>query len=293
MLKGLVKMTGMVHIISSMVVPFFYMHGRDMIEIVLFSVGIHKMMRWLSADPTKPLYRYAYVYGAFWFVAQWSHLQTVTHTLYLLFPATITCFIIAHQHTLQKNLIALRKRMYRVDTKTDMHWLDLLLRMGLMRSHQEKSLRVLIQRNDDMEDYLTIGLPLETSLTHTIADIIDHCSLVRDEQMMVINKQGIVCGVNAHWRGVLPTLMNPTDWHDIDTYYTINTDALVLYSNGKSTVFHLLVAGHVWGPLSAQHVRTMLIPLIMGHRQGSPSGELSKETYHEYTGLVRSHQKSE
>ncbi len=85
-----------------------YINWRDCLEIIFFASLFYYLTLWLKKDKTKNLLPYFYGYCLITFCAYMLELTTVTSLLFLFTPAAVMLFILMHQDTLQRNIVALK-----------------------------------------------------------------------------------------------------------------------------------------------------------------------------------------
>lgn len=269
-----------IKIIYQAILHYLSQNAKNGGELLFFITVAYYIITWLSADQSKKLTLYFYGYMLIGFMAHCIKLDTITHFLYLTFPATAALFIIMHQSILQRNIIALRKNNYHPEPTHNTHWIDTVLRSALMRMHQNHPLHILIERTDNMTDYLQITFPLHTTFSPSIAELLDTSNHIYPHQMIVCNKKGFIYGANAIWHHHLSHIITTEHhWAELDTYYTTNTDAIIVYSNPSNGNFNLILNGHLIENLPTHQIRTLLIQLTADNNQLSYDQLTNKDYY--------------
>jgi hypothetical protein len=236
-----------------MLLPYYW---GDYIEIFIVSIIFYYIALWLAKDRQQNLLWYFYAYCGLTILAYSINLYALS--LFFLFcaPIVMTLFIIAHQETLQRNIIAL-KNIAPAQARSD-DWLDNLLRSCLGAAHNNTSITCVIEHNDNLQDFLQAELSINAHLQKNILDIILASDIYNDHLMIWVNTQGILRAINAQWRTVKSDIEHTHDWQDYAHIYTAKTDALVFQLNHKNRLFTIIAHNDTSDSLRPEQAHTFI-----------------------------------
>jgi len=224
-------------------------YWRNLIEISFFAVLFYYAAQWLKKDNQKNLLLYFYGYCAIAFTAHFLNLTTISYTLFLFAPVIAMIFILIHQETLQKNIIALKN----ITPAQQIHfdWLETIIKTSLLAINNKQSITCIIERKDSLADFLTTPLQFNAQLEQSLLDILLASSTFDQTKMIWIDTQGHLVGMNAIWKhqNVTDKLENIVhklpQWKQEALFYTTKTDALVLHISPETRTFDIVMNGMI------------------------------------------------
>lgn len=237
-----------------------YFGWRDAAEILFFSAIIYYFCRWLAKDSHKNLVGYFYSYCLLTAVSYTLNISTITHFLILFAPTTLMLFIVFHQFTLQKNFVTLRNIVPATPEKTD--WLETLVRSCLISISNNKELVCIIEHSDSLSEHISTPLALHAPLSKELLDIVFTSNSFDQYQMLWLDSQGNVLGVNAQWKETADDFAAQTAqgqrWKHDALLYTEKTDAIVFKVTPASHSFDIVAAGTVFEKVNAANTLTFI-----------------------------------
>lgn len=219
---------------------------RDFIEIFLFIFLFYRLIHWLNDDPNKKIILYFLGYCIFFIGAYWIQLITICAFLILYTPVIMLFFVIFHQKSLQKNFIA---KINPVQTYTYNSWIEHVISTGLYLLNNNIDTTILIEHTQTLHSFLHNTCPLEAPISTPLLRMITSSQFFNPKNMLWITSNGFIKGINTTWKNNDP---------DQETNLITYTDALVLKIEHTSHSFSLLVQGHHFTNLSAEHVTLLL-----------------------------------
>jgi hypothetical protein len=193
-------------------------------------------------------------------------LPTLTPFLFAYAPAALLLFIVLHEKTLQRNLVALCSIPARINCQD---WLDTLLSSSLALINTHKAITIIIEHKDSLDYLLTAPFIINADIEKNVLDIFLASASYDEQKMIWIDTRGKIRGMNATWNThkakIEPAL-----------FYTAESDAIIFNAHPISRTFTLIIKGKEIKNLSAHHVHTMI------KKQLSPgSSSYSKGVYRE------------
>src|SRR5260221_10553517 len=145
---------------------FYHLIARDIIEIVFYSSCIFTLCQWLRTDKTKNITIYFFAYCALALSAWIAQLPTLTPFLFTYAPIALLLFIVLHEKTLQRNLVALCSITPARIEHND--WLDTLLSSSLATINANKAITVIIEHKDALDHFVTTPFSINADLTRNV-----------------------------------------------------------------------------------------------------------------------------
>lgn len=238
-----------------------YFRWQDAIEVLFFTTIFYWLITWLHKDSEKKLLPYFFSYCILTLVSHMMALSSITYTLLIFSPVTIMLFILVHQDTLQRNMIALKHNTKEPITRTQKDWLSILLRSGLQAISHGKSIIILLEHTDMLRSYLTTEYQCESYLSEGFFSLILNSTSYSPQKMIWINSKGTLCGINTTWKASWhpETYTEPNAWIDDALIYTDKTDCLLLYLDAKNHRCTLTMQGKIYEKLTidqaADHIK--------------------------------------
>lgn len=230
---------------------------RDALEILFFSTVFYHLTRWLKADTNRNLLPYFYGTLAIGLVSHLCTLSTVSHFLFLFAPSAVALFILMHQDTLERNIVAVKN--ITTDTALLTDWIETLVRACLTQMNDNRTVVCVIENHDSLTPFLECQLPLHASINDTLLNILYQSTLTTDKDMLWILYNGTLKGVNAAWkhtRQLSSDYVNNTNqvWKYDAQLYTSKTDCFLLCANPLNRSFTLIAEGIITENIPAHTV---------------------------------------
>jgi hypothetical protein len=240
---------------------FYHLIARDIIEIVFYSSCIFTLCQWLRTDKTKNITIYFFAYCALALSAWVAQMPTLTPFLFTYAPIALLLFIVLHEKTLQRNLVALCSITPARIEHTD--WLDTLLSSSLATINANKAITVIIEHKDALDHFVTTPFSINADLTKNVLDIFLMSSSYDEHKMIWVNTSGKIRGINVTWNNIQETC----------------DDHIIFTAHPASRTFSVIINGKETKNLSAHHVHTM----IKKQLSSLSSSQRPKGAYREYT----------
>lgn len=223
---------------------------RDIIEIITFSTTIFIFCTWLKTDKTKNLLGYFFAYSTLVLCAWSLQLSTLTPFLFTYAPVMLLLFfIVLHEKTLQRNLVALCSITPARTTNQD--WIDTTISSCLTTINANKAITVVIEHKNALDNFLNAPVALIADINKNVFDVLLASSAYDEHKMVWINTSGNIRGINASW------VMDSETKKD-SLFYTLHSDAVVLSADPIGRTFTFTSNGNEVKNLTAHQVRTML-----------------------------------
>jgi hypothetical protein len=242
---------------------------------------MYAVSRWLKQDTDQPLLSFFYGYCLLISCSSYFQFSTIYSFLLLYGPLIMMILVLVHQRLLQHNFITLRKIITNHHKSSD--WINILVRACLKASAAGKSVFCIIEQSDSLEHLISSSCILKAPINEEVLTILLESAAYDDEKMMLINKNGILCAINATWRQPNQIILQTDTLKNSDSLMatalmaTKNTDTLVILSSAQRHCFDIIAHGKMVENISAsQAIR------IMKHYLHVPSeGHKEKGDYHE------------
>lgn len=229
---------------------------RDCAEIIFYSSILYVFCIWLKTDKTKNIVGYFLTYCITALSCWYLQMPTMTHFLFSYAPIALLLFIIMHEKTLQKNLVALRTITPATAPQDD--WLDTVLSSCLTIINANKSVTVVIEHQNSLENFITTPFFINADIGKGILDLLLASTSYDDAKMIWINTTGRLRGINASWHVHAETqqihFINKQD----ALFYTLQTDAIVFNLNPITRTFSLIIDGKETSNISAHNARALI-----------------------------------
>ncbi len=240
---------------------------RDFIEIIIYSSSIFAFCKWLQADKTKNILIYFFAYCALALSAWVGQLPTLAPFLCTYAPIALLLFIVLHERTLQRNLVALR-------TITPAHaapedWLDIVISSCLAIINTNKTITVVIEQKDSLDHFLTVPFVINADISKHVLDIFLLNKSYSEDKMVWIDTNGKIRGINGAW-------IADKDNNEDALFYTLQTDAIILSAHPASRTFTIISNGKETKNIAAHQARTFI-----KKQQYGPSSPKQKGAYRE------------
>ena len=242
----------------------------DIVEVFFFSAVCYALCLWLKHDTVHNLLYYFYGYCLVVSIAYFFNLWAILSLLYIGCPFTILGFIVVHQHTLQRNIIAL-KRNKLVVAAADSSWLDVIARTTLTSLTNNQPIHWIIEYTHSIDHFLEMSLPIHAPITASMMNVIVQSHLYNNNEYIVIDYTGQLRGINSRWKPI-------TDKHDESMVersmlYTTNLDTLVIACDPAVHTYTIIMHGtkierqsiHQLLTIVKKHIQLPTVPLRKEH----------------------------
>jgi hypothetical protein len=210
-----------------MLSAFGIMSWKDIVEILFFSSLIYAFSRWLIADKTKRLLPYFYLYLTTILCAQYAELHTIALLLLVTAPGAVALFVLMHQHTLQKNLIAL-KNIATLSKESSSDWIVHIGQFVLQQLNHNKEIICIIERSDNLESFITCPFIFNAPLSPALLQCMVQSPSYEAQDMLWISRDGTIRGINSQWHDSATTTVSHL--YDATVAHTTHTDALFFHA---------------------------------------------------------------
>jgi len=238
---------------------YYYLFFKDIIEILCYSGIIYTFCIWLKTDRTKNLLFYFLAYCTITLFSWAIELPTLTPFLFSYTPIALILFIIAHEKTLQRNLITLRSITPAQPHQED--WIDTLISSALATINNNRSITIVIENKDSLDYFLTTPFFINAHISKDILTILLSSTSYKEQQIMWITSQGHIKGINAMWQteNTLSQHITNTIFNKKDAlFYSLQSDALILHINQFIRYFTLIAHGKEIPRISAHEIKNHL-----------------------------------
>mgnify|MGYP000082497937 CR=1 FL=1 len=236
-------------------------HWRDAIEIIFFAGLFYHLARWLQHDKTKNLLPYFYGSCLVMLTAYTLNLPTVLACMFIFAPSLVAVFILLHQDTLQRNIVALKNIIPTQTTKTD--WQHVIIKTALLRLNEHKELRCIIACTDDITPFVQTPFSLATPIVHSTINLLLASPSFNATAMLWCDAHGTIRGLNTTWKE------NTDDkkigahkahdaWQTQCQFFTKKTDAFALRLDPETRLFTVIKGGILLEGVPAHHVQQLL-----------------------------------
>jgi hypothetical protein len=235
-------------------------HWRDALEIIFFSTLFYHLAYWLKQDKTKNLLPYLYGSCLVTLVAYVLDLSTVLSCIFIFAPGMVALFILFHQETLQRNIVALKHIAARKDEPTD--WQHTILKAALLRMNAQKELCGVISCSDDLLTLVSTPFLLNTPITHYTIELLFSSPSFDASKMVWFHADGSVRGINTTWnyrreekhgaRSVIEM------WKEESQLFTRKTDAFAFRLDPETRLFTVIKEGIILEAVNAHQMQQLI-----------------------------------
>lgn len=215
---------------------------RDIFEIAFYSSCIFIFCTWLKTDKTKNLLGYFFIYSALSLLAWVIQLPTLTAFLFSYAPVALLLFIILHEKTLQRNVVALRSITPAQHTSSD--WIDTVISSCLSAINGNKKITIIIENKDALDHFLNSPFMINADISKNMFDIVVASSSYDQEKMIWISTNGKIKAFNTAWI--------------IDQEVLLYSDSVIISAHHANRTFTFSHYGKETTNISAQHIRAMI-----------------------------------
>jgi|SRR5581483_10497195 len=240
---------------------YYFLLIRDVIEVFFYACIMYTFCLWLKADKTKNLLPSFLLYCFVCLVAWFFELNSLSAFLFTYAPVTLIIFIIVHEKTLQRNLIALRAITPIKNTHHD--WLDTLISNALALINTNTNITIVIEHTDSLEYFLTVPFVIDAPINKGILNVLLSSSSYNDTYMMWVTSSGIIRGINAQWiqekNKIEPTTtINSFFDKKAALFYSLQSDAIIMHINHYTRTFTCITRGNEVHNISAHDIKSKI-----------------------------------
>ncbi len=252
---------------------FYFFLWRDIVEILFFTALIYYFTLWLKKDRTKNLLPYFFGYCLITFIAWTIQLPTITPLLFAITPAALMIFILMHQETLQRNLVAL-KNITPATVYTE-DWLETLLQSCLVIINKNKHVLCVIEHHDRLDEFITAPLLINARLQKGILELLLESPSYDHRKMIWVDTQGRLRAINGSWKQLQSNkTMYQQDVQIEDALlYTAQTDALMFQIDPVTRSFTIVAHEKKFEHVTAHHALQLIKKHIRPSKQTVTKGE--------------------
>jgi hypothetical protein len=223
---------------------------RDIAEISIYSLSIFILCKWLKTDKTKNILGYFLAYSTLMISAWIIQLPTLMPFLFSYAPVALLLFIVLHEKTLQRNLVALCA-ITPSTSKGAADWIYILISSCLTTINANKSISIVIEHTDALNQFLDAPFIINADMSKNVFDILVSSSSYDEQKMIWINTNGTIRGINVSW-------IVYQEKREDSLFYTLQSDALVLTAQPSNRLFTLINNGQETKNIPAHQVRALI-----------------------------------
>ena len=238
---------------------YYFFAWRDACEILFFTSIFYQFSLWLSHDRQKNLLGYFYLYCILTFLTYLVQLPTLTYAFFIYGPAVIMIFILMHQETLQRNLVALKNIIPAQITHDN--WLEILFKSCLKLINNNKAIICVIEHTDQLNECIDTPLFINADLQNNILDLFLDSPSFDQHKMVWISTQGKLRGINGTWQKTNILKLDKKfrePWHTGALIYSTRTDALIFHLEPTTRTFTIIVHGKELTNVAAHHAQQLI-----------------------------------
>ena len=227
---------------------------RDVLEISTFSYATYRFLQWLHCDVQKQLLLYFYGYCGITFGAHYLKLTILSQTLLLMTPVVLSIFIVLHQHTLQKNFVALQPIKLAIPGTE--HWIDELIRASLYAMNRSRHIIWVIERTQPLDAALEAPCLFYADLKKDLIDLLLDTQTV-PETILWVQQTGKLVAINARWKQqedsawLSPQAQQLPAWQQQALLISAKTDAIIIHCSSITRLFTIITQEKSVDDLSA------------------------------------------
>lgn len=235
---------------------------KDIVEITAFSALFYYIALWLKKDSQKNMLLSFYAYCAVWGISSLAGFVTVSSFLVAYSPLALTLLVIGHQHSLQKNLVALHKIQATKQPATN--WVEALMRTILVTLNDNKSITCLIECTNDLSDLIQAPFVIKAPISEQLLAMVMQNNAFDDTKMVWLQDTGTLMAINSQWNHALETPVSDTQatWHEDALLFTAKTDALMIHADAQSRLFTIISNGTTYEQLMATQARDLITRIL-------------------------------
>ena len=234
----------------------------DMIEITVFSALFYYVALWLKKDSHKNMLLGFYGYCSVWGISYLAGFVTISSFLIAYSPLILTLLVIGHQHSLQKNLVALHKIQARKQPASN--WVEAMMRTILVTINDNKSITCLIERSDDLSNLIQAPFLIQAPVSEQLLTMVMQNNAFDDAKMVWLGDTGTLMAINSQWNHALETPVSDkkATWYEDALLFTAKTDAIMIHADAESRLFTIISDGSTYEQLMATQARDLITRIL-------------------------------
>ncbi len=222
---------------------------KDIIEVIIYSSCIFAFCTWLKTDKTKNILVYFFAYCTLSLSAWLLQLPTLTPFLFSYAPVALLLFIVLHERTLQRNLVALCTITPARNAPQD--WLDTIISGCLAIINTNRSITIVIEQKDSLDHFLIAPFIINADINKNVLDILLSSQSYDEQKMIWLDSNGKIRSINASW-------IADKEKNEDAVFYTLQTDAIMVSADPTSRTFTVVSNGTETKNIVAHHVRAFI-----------------------------------
>ncbi len=227
--------------------------AKDILEISFLSIICYHFLYWVKQDNKRPLLNFCYLYALIFIVSFLLQLTSLLALLGMALPFFLTTISLMRARMAEKQLASFNQN------HIDNNLIEVLVRFCLTA---EQNLQFIIEQHVNVQEMLTISLPLQTACTKTILRYLIDCNRFNPEQYILLASNGKLLAINAIWQESTTQAM-PEQQLKEACYYLQGTDAIAIYFNHEQRTFTLILNQKIYRSLTS----TQLLQSIDWYRK--------------------------
>ena len=247
---------------------------RDIIEVLFYSSCTFAFCTWLKTDKTKNILVYFFAYCTLSLTAWILQLPTLTPFLFSYAPVALLLFIVLHERTLQRNLVALCTITPARNVPQD--WLDTIISSCLTIINTNRSITIVIEQKDSLDHFLVAPFIINADINKNVLEILLASPSYDEQKMIWLDSSGKIRSINASW-------VADTQKNEDAVFYTLQTDAIMVSAHPTSRTFTVISNGTETKNIAAHQARTFI-----KKQQHGPSSPKQKGAYRENSSPEKS-----
>ncbi len=234
------------------------LNWQDYLEVLLVSTCFYQTACWLKQDHTKNLLGYFYGACLFSLIAYATNLSVISQILFIYGPALALLFIIMHQQTLQKNMVALKNIAEPSHIAHD--WLPILIKTILKSINDHKSYLIVIENQDAMAPFLKTEFPVNAPFNESFANLLHITEVQHPQKLLWLDNTGICRGINCFFKASWHpnNYEKKNAWIDDALAHTSKNDLLIVRINPDSNSCTIAVNGTIHDQLTTQEADLLI-----------------------------------
>ena len=221
-----------------------------------------------------------YGYCSVWGISYLAGFVTISSFLIAYSPLILTLLVIGHQHSLQKNLVALHKIQARKQPATN--WVEAMMRTILVTINDNKSITCLIERSDDLSNLIQAPFLIQAPVSEQLLTMVMQNNAFDDAKMVWLGDTGTLMAINSQWNHSLETQVTDTKstWYEDALLFTAKTDAIMIHADAESRLFTIISDGSTYEQLMATQARDLVTRILSPDTSNQGETDASRPEKH-------------
>lgn len=237
-----------------MLADLWILNWKDVIEIIFFSSIIYLFANWLKKDKQKNLVLPFYLYLATVISTYYLQLYTINTFLIISLPIAISIFIIAHQRSLSKNFVTIKK--INMERSFENSWIDELIKSSLLAINKKIDVIFVIEREDNLSPFIDANWTINGVFQKNLFEILISTELSTNK-FFWLDAQGNLISYNNSWKHS-DNNNDEENWKQDAIIITHKTDALVLKTCSITRSLDIIIQNRCLEKLTASQAMILL-----------------------------------